>query len=191
MNNRHKLNLKHLIKGCKKQDLKAQSELYNGYKDILFTICLKYCKNVEEAEDNLQDAFMAIFKNITKYNGKGSFEGWMKRIVINKAIDRYKKDTFINVMINDDLLADTGIDTSQLTLPLNVILNTIQELPDRYRLIFNLYEMDGYTHKEIAKLLTISEGTSKSNLHRAKLILKEKIKSINLSQTANTINYGK
>lgn len=185
------MNLKQLIKACKKQNLKAQSELYNTYKDVLFTLCIKYCKNREEAEDNLQDAFIAIFKGISKYSGKGSFEGWMTRIVINKAIDKYKKGNIINIMINDDLLSDTKINTSKLSMPLDIILNTIQELPNRYRLIFNLYEMDGYTHKEISKLLNISEGTSKSNLHRAKLILKEKIQQINQSQTSNIINHGK
>lgn len=161
------------------------------YKDVLFTLCLKYCKNIEEAEDNLQDAFISIFNNISRYKGSGSFEGWMKRITINKAIDKYKKENFINVMINDDLLSSTEIETEELRLPLHALLNTIQELPSRYRLIFNLYEMDGYTHKEIAKHLNISEGTSKSNLHRAKLILKEKIKCINQSQPINTTINGK
>ena len=185
------MNLEQLIKGCKKHQIKAHIELYTRYKDVLYTLCLKYCKNTEEAEDNLQDAFISIYNNISKYKGKGSFEGWMKRITINKAIDKYKKDGFMNVMIKDDLLSDTTIDTDQLNLPLHTLLNTIQELPSRYRLIFNLYEMDGYTHKEIAKQLNISEGTSKSNLHRAKLILKDKINSINQSQPINTITNGK
>ncbi len=185
------MSLNNLIKACKKNKRSAQAELYNTYKDSLFIVCLKYCKNIEEAEDNLQDAFIVILNNIQKYSGKGSFEGWMKRIVINKAIDRYKKDNFINVMIKDDILKDTQIDNSQFTLPLNVILNTIQDLPSRYRLVFNLYEMDGYTHKEIANMLNISEGTSKSNLHRAKLILKEKILIIDPSLTHTKLNYGK
>ena len=184
------MELKKLIKACKKNNLKAQSQLYQNYKDTLYTLCLKYCKNTEEAEDNLQDAFIDIFKNIKKYKGKGSFEGWMKRITINKAIDKYKKESFINIIINDDLLEDTSIETEELNLPLHDILYLIQLLPNRYRLVFNLYELDGYSHKEIAALLKISESTSKSNLHRAKLILKNKIKKINTSQTTNISIYG-
>jgi len=181
------LNLNSIIKACKKHDRRAQSELYETYKDTLFTLCLKYCKNLEEAEDNLQDAFITILNNINSYKGKGSFEGWMKRITINKAIDRYKKDHFINVMIKDDILEDTSIETSELDMPLNKIISTIQELPSRYRLVFNLYELDGYTHKQISNMLHISEGTSKSNLHRAKLILKEKISTINKAQANNNV----
>lgn len=114
----------------------------------------------------------------------------MKRITINKAIDKYKKESFINIIINDDLLEDTSIETEELNLPLHDILYLIQSLPTRYRLVFNLYELDGYSHKEIAALLKISESTSKSNLHRAKLILKNKIKKINTSQTTNISIYG-
>ena len=88
-----------LIKACKKHNLKAQSQLYQIYKDDLFVLCLKYCKNREEAQDNLQDAFLDIFKNIKSYNGSGSFEGWMKRITIYKAIDKYKKKQPINIEI--------------------------------------------------------------------------------------------
>lgn len=171
------MNLEQLIKACKKHNLKAQSQLYQVYKDDLFVLCLKYCKNREEAQDNLQDAFLEIFGKIKSYKGSGSFEGWMKRITINKAIDKYKKDSHLKIVINNDLLADsTLIETATLeTIPLNEILNHIQELPPRYRLVFNLYELDGYSHKDISKLLTISVNTSKSNLHRAKGILKNKI----------------
>ena len=183
------MTLKQLIKACKKNNLQAQSDLYLKYKDDLYVLCLKYCKNVEEAQDNLQDAFIEIFKNIKKYNHKGSFEGWMKRITINKAIDKYKSKNFINIIINDDILEDTSIDTNEFQLPLHTLLDLIQNLPDRYRLVFNLYELDNYSHKEISQLLSISEGTSKSNLHRAKLILKEKINEINTSH--NTLkNHG-
>lgn len=171
-----------LIKSCKKNDIKAQSKLYELYKDNLYILSLKYCRNKEEAQDNLQDSFLEIFKNIKKFNNKGSFEGWMKRITINKAIDKYKKETAINIVIKEEILPDTHIDTDELNISLHFILSLIQELPSRYRLVFNLYELDNYSHKEIAKLLSITESTSKSNLHRAKLILKEKLKNINSSQ---------
>lgn len=185
------MSIDRLIKRCKRHNLNAQSELYTRYKDVLFTLCLKYCKNKEEAEDNLQDAFISIFNNISKYKGNGSFEGWMKRITINKAIDKYKKESFINIVINDDMLEDIEIDTNELNVPLHILLDTIQELPSRYRLVFNMYEMDNYTHKEIAKSLEISEGTSKSNLHRAKMILKNRIKELNQTQPINAMSNGK
>ncbi len=168
-----------LIKGCINKNRKAQEELYHLYKDSLFTLCLKYCKNITEAEDHLHDSFIVIFKTIGNYKNRGSFEGWMKRITINKAIDKFKKEKFTNIPINENLIPDTLIDTDKLNIPLQTILNTVQELPSQYRFVFNLYELDGYTHKEIAKLLAISEGTSKSNLHRAKAILKKKIEDIN------------
>ncbi|MFP4845215.1 RNA polymerase sigma factor [Winogradskyella sp. PE311] len=170
------MNIDQLIKACKKQNLKAQSQLYQLYKDDLYILCLKYCKNKEEAQDNLQDAFIEIFTKIKSFKGNGSFEGWMKRIAINKAIDKYKKDNQMNVLINDNILSDYKIETSSIeSIPLNEILKHIQELPPRYRLVFNLYELDNYAHKEISDILDISINTSKSNLHRAKSILKTKI----------------
>lgn len=184
------MNTDHLIKGCKKNNLKAQEELYNLYKDVLFSLCLKYCKNREEAKDNLQDAFIEIFKSIKKYKNKGSFEGWLKRITINKAIDKYKKEAPLNVIINDDILRDTTIDSEDFTVPMHAILSSIQELPDRYRLVFNLYELDNYSHKEIAGLLKISESTSKSNLHRAKCILKKKLVASSNYPIKTISNYG-
>jgi len=128
-----------------------------------------------EAEDNLHDAFISIFRTIKKYKFKGSFEGWMKRITIYKAIDKYKAKRPISIEFKNDILEDTTVNSEQENLPLDVILNHIQELPNQYRLIFNLYQLDDYSHKEIASLLSISEGTSKSNFYRAKLILREKI----------------
>ena len=145
------------------------------FKDAVYFISLKYCRNTLEAEDNLHDTFVIVFETIKSYKGKGSLEGWIKRIAINKAVDKFKRnirDTENELLeIKEDTLEDNLV----YNLDLNTILNCIQELPDRYRLVFNLYELDGYTHKEIADLLGISEGTSKSNFHRAKQILKQKI----------------
>ena len=152
-------------------------------------LCLKYCQNEAEAEDNLHNAFIEIFTNIKKYKGKGSFEGWMKRITINKAIDSYKK-SFQLVSISDKSFPDTEIEEKELDdYSLDYILSLIQNLPNQYRLVFCLYELDNYSHNEIANMLSISDGTSKSNLHRAKMILKEKIKSNTIHNT--TTKYGK
>jgi len=172
------LNLDQLIKGCIRQNRKAQEALYNTYKQTLFSLCLKYCSNTAEAEDNLHNAFIEIFTNIGKFNGQGSFEGWMKRITINKAIDSYKS-SFHLLPIRDDHLDDTKLSESELNLPLETLLGMIQELPNQYRLVFCLYELDDFPHQEIAAMLSITESTSKSNLHRAKALLKEKIKTKN------------
>ncbi len=170
------MDLTELIKNCIQQNRKAQEELYHVYKKTLFALCLKYCTNQTEAEDILHDSFIEIFTNIKNYKFKGSFEGWMKRITINKAISKFKSsiqfqstDNLIYPIINDE------IDIESTGISIDLLLQLIQELPSQYRLVFNLYELDDYSHKEIAEMLSISEGTSKSNLHKAKIILKNKI----------------
>ena len=164
-----------LIKQCFKNDRAAQNELFRKYKDTLYFTSLKYCRNEADAEDNLHDAFITIFQKIKTFKNTGSFEGWMKRITIYKAIDKYKTAKPINVEIKDDILEDNIEVDADTELPLEMLLKIIQELPDQYRLVFNLYQMDGYSHKEVSQMLSISENTSKSNFHRAKLILREKI----------------
>lgn len=178
------MKIEQLIKQCIKNDRKAQNELFRMYKDSLFFISLKYCRNEVDAEDNLHDAFITIFQKIKTFKGKGSFEGWMKRITIFKAIDKYKEIKPVAIEINNDLLEDTVEVENDEDLSIDQLLKLIQELPDQYRLVFNLYQLDGYSHKEIASLLNISEGTSKSNYHRAKLTLREKINE--LSKTLNS-----
>jgi RNA polymerase sigma factor (sigma-70 family) len=178
-----------LIKDCIKQKPMAQKELYELYKKPLFVLCLKYCQNEAEAEDNLHDSFIEIFTNIKNYKGIGSFEGWMKRITINKAIDGYKKSYHL-MPIKDDHNQETSIDEHEIDFSLDYILSLIQDLPHQYRLVFSLYELDEYSHKEIANMLSISENTSKSNLHRAKIILKEKISTKN-SVDLKYVSHGK
>lgn len=170
------MNQDQLIKGCIKQNSKAQEGLYNLYKANLFGLSLKYCSNETEAEDNLHNAFIEIFTNIKNFKNKGSFEGWIKRITINKAIDSYKK-TYKITPLEDDYYEEITVEDLEIDLSLDYLLSVIQELPNQYRIVFNLYELDNYSHQEIAKMLSISEGTSKSNLCRAKLLLKEKITS--------------
>nr|WP_315251624.1 sigma-70 family RNA polymerase sigma factor [uncultured Flavobacterium sp.] len=183
------MNLEQIIKGCIKQNSKAQEELYHLYKKTLFVLSLKYCANESEAEDNLHNAFIEIFTQIKQYKNKGSFEGWIKRITINKAIDNYKKKHHLTP-IKDDVFEDIMIDENELNFSLDYILSLIQELPNQYRLVFCLFELDDFSHKEISIMLSISESTSKSNLHRAKSILKERINSKNISNN-QTIKYGK
>ena len=133
-----------------------------------------------EAEDNLQDAFITIFQRIGQYQGKGSFEGWMKRIAINTVLQKYRQKRLYDLPA-DDLIEeklDEDLDDGSVALPLPFLLSIIQELPERYRLVFNLYVLDGHTHKEIAELLGISDGTSKSNLARARQLLQQKINAV-------------
>lgn len=168
------MSLDQLIQNCKKNDTKAQSELYILFSSKLFAICLKYCRNRAEAEDNLQDAFVTIFNKVSQYNGKGSFEGWLKRITINTALQRYRSKGVFDI-VNEDKIEDVNIEVENEEVSIDFLLNSIQELPDRYRMVFNLYVLDGYSHKEIAEMLNITTGTTKSNLARARLILKEKV----------------
>jgi len=170
------LSLEQLIEKCKKHDTKAQSEIYKLFSRKLFSLCLKYSRNRAEAEDNLQDAFLTIFKKIAQYSSTGAFEGWMKRIVINTALQKYRSKGVLNI-VNEDAIEDVIIENDDDDIDIGFLLLCIQELPDRYRLVFNLYALDGYSHKEIAEMLNITTGTTKSNLARARMILKDKIET--------------
>ena len=169
------MSLEQLIEQCKAQDRKAQEKLYKLFSTKLYSICLKYSRNATEAEDNLHDSFMTIFEKINSYSYKGSFEGWIKRITVNTVLQKYRKEgTFDSLPYN--LEEDINIsEEDQDQYSLDYLLGIIQSLPDRYRLTFNLYVLDGYSHKEIAAMLDITEGTSKSNLARAKMALRNKI----------------
>ncbi|MDH5415515.1 MAG: RNA polymerase sigma factor [Flavobacteriaceae bacterium] len=168
------MSLEELINSCKRKDHKAQSQIYQLYAGKLFALCLKYSKNYQEAQDNLQNGFITIFDKIEQYNFKGSFEGWLRRIVINTALQTYRQKNVLN-LITEDIPEQVEIEIDEEEVSLDYLLKLIQELPNRYRLVFNLYVLDGYSHKEIAKMLDISEGTSKSNLSRSRVILRNKI----------------
>ena len=173
------MSLEQLINNCKKNDIKAQETLYRLYSSKLFSVCLKYSRNYEEAQDNLQEGFLLIFDKINQFSFKGSFEGWIKRLMVNYILQQYRKETFLNIVkeeIADDI-EEVEIDDENVSM--DYLLKIIQELPDKYRLVFNLYAIDGYSHQEISDMLKISVGTSKSNLSRARVILKDKIESNN------------
>ncbi|WP_111308790.1 RNA polymerase sigma factor [Confluentibacter sediminis] len=175
------MSLNQLIENCKINDTKAQGDLYKLYASKLFPICLKYSRNYAEAEDNLQDAFLTIFNKIDQYKNKGSFEGWLKRITINTALQRYRNEKVFEI-INDNITEDVELEIDEDNISLNYLLKIIQELPDRYRLVFNLYVLDGYSHNEIAEMLKINIGTSKSNLSRARQTLKQTIENYRTQQ---------
>lgn len=172
------MSLEKLINDCKNKDAKAQEQLYKLYSSKLFAVCLKYSRSYAEAQDNLQDGYIIIFSKIGQFNFKGSFEGWLKRIMINNVLQKYRSVSFLE-LVTDEIPDQVELELDDESISLDYLLKIIQELPDRYRLVFNLYVIDGYSHKEIAGMLDISTGTTKSNLARARMILKEKIEKDN------------
>lgn len=168
-------NLDKIIAKCKKGDRKAGEELYRMFSPKMFAICIRYSKSREEAEDNLQDGFIKTLESIGQYSGKGSFEGWMKRIFVNTALEKYRKNSPLQLV---EELPDTQEEELEgnVEIPGEVLFEYINQLPEKYKMVFNLYVMEQLPHKEIATMLGISEGTSKSNLARAKDILKKKIR---------------
>ncbi|TRO67329.1 RNA polymerase sigma factor [Christiangramia sabulilitoris] len=177
------VDLKTLIRQCKNQDRTAQEQLYRLYSAKLFGVCLKYSNSHQEAEDNLQDGFVTIFQKISQYKDQGSFEGWMKRILINTALQKHRQQKVYSI-INEDFLQEEELEIETENISVDFLLDCVQGLPDRYRLVFNLYVMDGYSHKEISDLLNISIGTSKSNLSRARMALKEKISNFHNNENS-------
>lgn len=168
------MSLEQIIYKCQKNDIAAQAQLYKLLASKLFSVCLKYSRNYTDAEDNFQDGFILIFSKIEQYKFKGSFEGWAKRVMINNVLQKYRTANVFE-LVNENIPDDSNIDLEEETISMGFLLSIIQELPDRYRMVFNLYVMDGYSHKEIAEMMGITAGTSKSNLARARIILKNKI----------------
>ncbi len=170
------MSIEKLINDCKNNNIKAQEQLYREYAPKLFSVCLKYSRNYTEAQDNLQEGFLLVFEKINQFNFKGSFEGWIKKVVINYILQQYRKENFLSV-VDENRVEEVEVEIDSSTISTEYLLKIIQELPDRYRLVFNLFAVDNYSHQEIANLLNISVGTSKSNLSRARVILKEKIEN--------------
>jgi RNA polymerase sigma factor (sigma-70 family) len=180
-------NLEYYIKLCVQKDRAGQLKIYQLFSPVLYGICLKYMRNEDDAKDVFQEAFVIVFEKIEQFKFEGSFEGWIKRIFINKLIEtlkKKKKDVLVLDLANfeEDVIDDEIIETE--TIPQEKLLEYIQELPDQYRLVFNLVVFEKMKHKEIAELLDISEGTSKSNLNRAKKILQQKILTTSKYKTA-------
>ncbi|WP_372945679.1 RNA polymerase sigma factor, partial [Muriicola sp.] len=153
------MDLKKLIHRCVKGDRKAQEKLYRKYSSVLFGLCLKYSRNKMEAEDNLHDSFLTIYDKIDQFKFKGSFEGWLKRITVNTVLQKYRKDQYMNV-VTENIKEEEEVEFEYADVPLSTLLQYVQELPAKYRLTFNLFVLDGYTHKEISEMLGTSTGTS-------------------------------
>ncbi|WP_421919913.1 RNA polymerase sigma factor [Marinifilum sp.] len=179
--------LEKIIKDCSKGKSKAQELLYRKFAPKMMGVCMRYSNDLSEAEDTLQDGFIKVFQSIKSYKFKGSFEGWIRRIMVNTALEKYRKSKKIQV-VDEFWQADPETEDAiqNADIPLDVLLNMIQGLPARYQMVFSLYVLDGYTHNEIAEVMNISVGTSKSNLARGRAILKQKV-SVFLSKKENKL----
>jgi len=154
-----------------------QEELYNRFAPKMYAVCLRYANNSDDAQDLLQEGFIKVYKNIHRFRAEGSFEGWIRRVFINSSIEHLRKKSAKLMTVREKeegTIEDTDI-TALDTMAEKDIIKLIQELSPGYRTVFNLYVIEGFAHKEIAEQLGISEGTSKSQLARAKSILQKKV----------------
>ncbi len=181
----HTVSENDLIQGCIEGNRQMQELLYQKYSSKMYGVCLRYSGNMEDADDLLQEGFIKIFKNLSKFRGEGSFEGWIRRIFVNTSIEHFRKkvklynvtDVQENTIEDDDL---TILDT----LAEKDIIFLVNELSPGYKAVFNMHVIEGYSHSEIADILGITEGTSKSQLARAKGVLKKSLEK-KLNKTSN------
>lgn len=188
--------IKRLIKGCIKGRDKDCETLYYKYYGLLMSVCLRYARDGEEAKDILQTGYVRIFKNLEKYSFTGSFEGWLKKTMVNEAINYYKRvnkenktkyfDEYLLVATDDRVTQADAYDQ----LAYEELLALIQELSPAYRTVFNLFAIEGYSHKEIGEQLGITESTSKSNLARARAILQHKLETNDLTEQKKIADYA-
>ncbi len=182
--------LQDLIKECVSGNVRAQEKIYRMFAPKMFGVCLRYAKDRTEAEDNLQDGFVKVFSNIQTFRGEGSFEGWMRRIMVNVSLSKFRKQHLLHpvedlgqyesLQVPEDVLAKMGAEE---------LLGLIRELPPRYRMVFNLFVLEEMNHQEISEAMGITIGTSKSNLARARNILKQRIQILYREVGSNT-NYS-
>lgn len=166
------------MEGCLRGDRRMQRALYDRFAPVMYGVCLRYAGSTAEAEDVLQEGFIKVFRKIDSYRGEGSFEGWIRRIFVNTAIEYYRKRTYLQPITGQEENTVEGNYLSVLDhLAEQDIIKLVQQLAPGYRTVFNLYVVEGYTHKQIADMLNISEGTSKSQLSRAKQILQELVRT--------------
>lgn len=164
-----------IIEGCLKGDRKSQYALYQQFSPMLYGVCLRYLRNEESAADMLQECFLKIFDKIGAFRGEGSFEGWIRKLTINTVLNELKK---LEHSPNLDTLSDDNEEITSVAyqpdrLTQEELINVIQKLPSGYRTVFNLYEIEGYSHQEIAEMMHISESTSKTQLRNAKIRLQQ------------------
>ena len=169
-----------LVQGCKRNDRDSQRLLYRHYYSYAMSICVRYSKSKEEAKEILNDGFLKVFQKIEQYKQETPFEGWLRRIMINAAIDCYRRELkHYHHASAEELKVENGTQSVIDELSYNELIGFVQHLTPGYRAVFSLYVIDGYTHEEIAGMLNISEGTSKSNLFKAREALKKRLGEMN------------
>lgn len=142
----------------------------------MYGVCLRYSRDSSEAEDNLQEGFIRVFTRLDQFGFKGSFEGWMRRVMVNTALEKFRKKNQLYPVENMTIYEDVSVTDDTISgISADDLLKMVQKLPPRYRMVFNLYVIEGYTHQEIGVMMNISEGTSKSNLSRARVILQKRV----------------
>ena len=173
----HKYTIDELVTRCKANERKAQELLYKQFASKMLGVCMRYATDRMEAEDMLQNGFIKVFQKMEDYRGDGSFEGWIRRIMVHSSIEYYRKyHKMVQLVDVEHAESHTSVDalaTSKLAA--NDLMALIQQLAPGYRIVFNLYAIEGYSHREIAEIAGISEGASKSQLSRARAVLKEQI----------------
>jgi RNA polymerase sigma factor (sigma-70 family) len=182
------IDIHEIVERCKKNDRNAQKELYDVYSPVLFGICIRYSKSTQEAEDILQDGFIKILTKIKYFKGEGSFEGWMKKIIVNTAISHFHKNKKFNEFQDIDRIKEAEIENEKYDgqeFTQEELLNVINKMPEGYKVIFNLYAIEGFKHKEIAELLNITESTSKSQYSRAKEKIRQELELISKIKLQN------
>jgi RNA polymerase sigma-70 factor (ECF subfamily) len=169
-----------LIQGCKRKDRESQRLLYQHYYSYALCICIRYSRNVAEAKEVVNDGFMKVFGKIDQYNSEAPFKGWIRKIMINTSIDQYRRELKHQNQVPEEVARHEFIEPSVVdNISHEELVGLVQRLSPAYRTVFNLYVIDGYTHEEIAKLLKISSGTSKSNLLKARENLRRMLEVMN------------
>lgn len=172
----HNVTESDLINGCLAGHRRMQELLYQRFSPKMYAVCLRYASNTDDAQDLLQEGFIKVFRNLDKFRKEGSFEGWIRRVFVNTAIEHYRKKVNMNSIGDreEQTIADSSWNVLD-QLGEKDIIQLVQELAPGYRSVFNMYVIEGYSHKDIADMLGISEGTSKSQLARARVILQKKV----------------
>ena len=183
------VSLDKILKGCLKGNKADQYELYQRFSGKMYGVCLRYASSYDEAQDILQEGFIKVFDKLSTFKDAGSFEGWIRRIFVNTAIEKYRERIYhlsVHDMSENGYFAEENMAASRLGV--NDLLALIQKLPDQYRLVFNMYAMEGLSHKDIGEMLGISESTSRSNLSRARALLQDMVKKETEGTTDTILN---
>lgn len=177
-----------IIDGCLKNDRKMQKALYERFSRRMYSICLRYAKEKSEADDILQDAFLKVYAKIHQFSREHSFEGWMKRIMVNTALSHYKQNLKYYYQQDIEEIKESESPSFQFNdeeFTKEELMKVVQELSDGYRMVFNMYAIEGYKHKEIAEIMGVDIATSKSQFHRARMVIQKKLFEISKEKIEN------